>query len=70
MNFFLPSLHIFADLIIEEAVDPLLLDRPFLQVYIMLLMPQRLDDQGNNNWRHLWEPNKKSHLQAASVWLQ
>ena len=28
------------------------------------------DDQGNNNWRRLWEPNKKSRLQAARAWLQ
>ena len=33
-------------------------------------MPWRSDDQGNNNWRRLWESNRKSHLQATSAWLQ
>ena len=36
----------------------------------MLPMPKDSNDQGNNNWRRLWEPNKKSRLQAARVWLQ
>ena len=43
MNFLLPSLRIFADLIIEEAAE-----LTFLQVYIAPLMPQRSDDQGNH----------------------
>ena len=47
MNFILPSLHIFADLIIEEAADPPPSDRPFLQVYIAPLILQRPNDQGN-----------------------
>ena len=36
----------------------------------MSLMPRRLNDQGNNNWRRLCESNIKSHLQAARAWLQ
>ena len=36
----------------------------------MLLMPQRSDNQGNNNWCRLWELNRKSHLQDARAWLQ
>ena len=43
---------------------------PFLQVNIALLMPWRSNDLGNNNWLHLWEPNRKSHLQAARAWFQ
>ena len=70
MNFLLLHLHIFVDLIIEEAVDPLLLDCPFLQVYIALLMPRRSDDQGNKNWRRLWETNRKSRLQVARARIQ
>ena len=45
-------------------------ESPFLQVYIVSLMPRRSDDQGNNNWHHLWELNKKSPLQLARTWLQ
>ena len=33
-------------------------------------MPRRSDDQGNNNWRRLWEVNIKFRLQAARAWLQ
>ena len=33
-------------------------------------MSRRSDDQGNNNWRRLWESNRKFHLQDAKVWLQ
>ena len=33
-------------------------------------IPQRSDDQGNNNWRRLWESNRKSRLQAARTWFQ
>ena len=65
VNFLLLPLHIFADLIIGEAVGSQSQDRLFLQVYIMPLMPRKLDDQGNNNWRRLWEPNRKSCLQVA-----
>ena len=36
----------------------------------MLLMFRRIDDQVNNNWRRLWEANRKSHVQAARAWLQ
>ena len=36
----------------------------------MLLMLRGSDDQGPNNWRRLWESNKKSCLQAAKAWLQ
>ena len=32
-------------------------------------MPRRSDDPGNNNWRPLWESNKKSH-RLARAWLQ
>ena len=46
----LSSLRIFADLIIREVVDPPLLDRPFLQVYIASLMLRKLDDQGDNKY--------------------
>ena len=28
------------------------------------------DDQSLNNWRHLWELNKKYRRQAARAWLQ
>ena len=35
----------------------------------MQLMPRRLDDQGNNNWRRLWESNRKSRLHATRAWL-
>ena len=28
------------------------------------------DDQSLNNWRLLWESNKKSHRRAARAWLQ
>ena len=48
VNFLLLHLRIFADLIIEEAVGLPSSNHPFLQVYIAPLMPQRLDDQGNN----------------------
>ena len=49
---------------------PTVLGSPFLQVDIVPLMPWRLDDQGNNNWRYLWELNRKSRLQAARAWFQ
>ena len=39
-----------------------------MQVYIALLMPKGAN--GNNNLRRLWEPNRKSCLQAARAWLQ
>ena len=60
--FFLIPLHIFVDLIIGEVACTPSPDRHFLQVYTSLLMPRRLDDQGNNNWRRLWEANRKSRL--------
>ena len=28
------------------------------------------EDQSPNNWRHLWEANKKSRRRAARAWLQ
>ena len=40
-----------------------------MQVHVELLMPKGLGHQGNN-WRRLWEPNRKSRLQAERVWLQ
>ena len=33
-------------------------------------MPWRSDDSGIDNWRRLWESNKKSHRQCARAWLQ
>ena len=36
----------------------------------MPLIPWRSGDQGNHNWRHLWETNRKSHLQPVRTWLQ
>ena len=42
----------------------------FLQVYITSLMAQRLGDPGNDNWRRLWESNKKSHRRRARAWLR
>ena len=43
-----PSLRIFVDLIIGEEASLWPPDRPFLQVYIASLMPQRSNNQGNN----------------------
>ena len=33
-------------------------------------MPRRSDDPSTNNWRHLWESNKKSHRRHARAWLR
>ena len=33
-------------------------------------MSQRSDDSGNDNWRRLWESNKKSHRRRVRAWLQ
>ena len=44
-NFLLLPLHIFADLIIEKAIDPPSLDRIFYRFTLLW----RSDDQGNNN---------------------
>ena len=49
VNFLLPSLCVFYNLIIGEVAGPLPSNRSFLQVYITSLMPQRSNDQGNNN---------------------
>ena len=57
---FLLLLHIFADLIIGEVVGPLSPDHPFCRCTLRCRCPR--DDQGNNNWRRLWDPNRKSHL--------
>ena len=61
---FLHLLNLFADLIIEEAATP------FLHDHVILLIPRRLDDTGNNNWRRLWELSKKSHRRRARASLQ
>ena len=50
LNFLLLAFRIFADLIIGEVNSPLLSDRPFFQVDIASLMPQRFDNQGNNRF--------------------
>ena len=33
-------------------------------------MPRRSDKLGTNNWRDLWESNKKSQRRRARAWLQ
>ena len=33
-------------------------------------MPRRSDEPGTDNWRRLWESNKKSHRRHARAWLQ
>ena len=33
-------------------------------------MPRGSNDQGDNNWHHLWESNRKSRLQATRARLQ
>ena len=33
-------------------------------------MPRRTDKPSTDNWRRLWESNKKSHRQRARAWLQ
>ena len=49
VNFLLPSLCVFYNLIIGEAAGPPPSNRSFLQVYITSLIPRRSNDQGNNN---------------------
>ena len=33
-------------------------------------MPIKIDNQGNNNWRRMWEEDRKSRLQIASAWFR
>ena len=35
----------------------------------MPLMLERSNDLGSNNWRCLWESNKKSHRRRTRAWL-